>query len=499
MKMTSTANGDAHICCSEGIECFLSSATSNSAIEAVSKLLPILEGRFQFPEITSERKNKLADKLARSLKDDSLNSADRCKLVQLVRIISRDKSDIDSFATDALLDALLTSAGLKSALHLDEIESKNEEYTQALKSLCNLVFNCRRAREIIGKADINGNLLNRIKNGATQNLPFVLRCFDMRLAFLLSALDPQLRKVLRVQYDGIDSLSAVLDGCMAKYDQIRGYSDEDVDLMCESLKILFNLCSTIDRDGQVYEANELEKLEHLGEMVRKFLLSKCETAAKSVELQSNSLNLMTGMPVSIYKQLLIAVDESQPKRLKIDAIPYYDGFDMRAVDSLVNFLDRHIDKELKATSESIIPVLTLLVGIVQNVRPIRKYLRFKILPPLKDVMERPEIGNTVRNKLCRLMTHSSVEVKHAAANFLYELCKKNVDRLIKYTGFGNAAGLLADFGLFGTNLLDLICYGLISFIDPSKEANAKLSRICKGGGGIIGIKCNHCLADLMKC
>lgn len=34
-----------------------------------------------------------------------------------------------------------------------------------------------------------------------------------------------------------------------------------------------------------------------------------------------------------------------------------------------------------------------------------------------------------------------------AATFLFILCKENVARLIKYTGYGNAAGLLARRGL----------------------------------------------------
>ena len=35
------------------------------------------------------------------------------------------------------------------------------------------------------------------------------------------------------------------------------------------------------------------------------------------------------------------------------------------------------------------------------------------------------------------------------ADFLFVLCKENVNRLIKYTGYGNAAGLLASRGLMG--------------------------------------------------
>ncbi len=49
----------------------------------------------------------------------------------------------------------------------------------------------------------------------------------------------------------------------------------------------------------------------------------------------------------------------------------------------------------------------------------------QVLPPLKDVKERPEIGCTVRNKLVRLMTHIDMAVKQGAAEFLFVLCKES--------------------------------------------------------------------------
>lgn len=45
------------------------------------------------------------------------------------------------------------------------------------------------------------------------------------------------------------------------------------------------------------------------------------------------------------------------------------------------------------------------------------------------------------------MTSPHTEVKEAVAEFLFVLCKESVARLIKYTGYGNAAGLLANRGL----------------------------------------------------
>lgn len=48
-----------------------------------------------------------------------------------------------------------------------------------------------------------------------------------------------------------------------------------------------------------------------------------------------------------------------------------------------------------------------------------------MLPPLRDVKNRPEVGNSLRNKLVRLMTHIDTDVKHCAAEFLFVLCKES--------------------------------------------------------------------------
>lgn len=40
-------------------------------------------------------------------------------------------------------------------------------------------------------------------------------------------------------------------------------------------------------------------------------------------------------------------------------------------------------------------------------------------------------------------------MQNIAADFLFVLCKENPDRLVKHTGYGNAAGLFAARGLLG--------------------------------------------------
>lgn len=49
----------------------------------------------------------------------------------------------------------------------------------------------------------------------------------------------------------------------------------------------------------------------------------------------------------------------------------------------------------------------------------------QILPPLKDVMHRPEEGTTLRAKLCKLLTSPLTELRDLVAEFLFILCKEN--------------------------------------------------------------------------
>ncbi|XP_027889794.1 chaperone Ric-8A isoform X2 [Xiphophorus couchianus] len=107
---------------------------------------------------------------------------------------------------------------------------------------------------------------------------------------------------------------------------------------------------------------------------------------------------------------------------------------------------RKVDEGHKL-KEALLPSLNLLTESSRIHRETRKFLRSKVLPPLRDVKNRPEVGSALRNKLVRLMTHIDTDVKDCTAEFLFVLCKESVSRFIKYTGYGNAAGLLAARGL----------------------------------------------------
>ncbi|KAF1758939.1 hypothetical protein GCK72_015399 [Caenorhabditis remanei] len=76
--------------------------------------------------------------------------------------------------------------------------------------------------------------------------------------------------------------------------------------------------------------------------------------------------------------------------------------------------------------------------------------RSHVLPPLvaDEVKKRPEEHNSLRGRIVRIMMLPSA-TKDVAAEFLFIICKRSVNRMIKYVGFGHSAGHLANLGLLG--------------------------------------------------
>jgi len=64
-----------------------------------------------------------------------------------------------------------------------------------------------------------------------------------------------------------------------------------------------------------------------------------------------------------------------------------------------------------------------------------------------DLKAKPEEGNSLKSRLVSLLTNTTGDISTMVAELLFVLCKENVGRLIKHTGYGNAAGLLARRGL----------------------------------------------------
>ena len=81
--------------------------------------------------------------------------------------------------------------------------------------------------------------------------------------------------------------------------------------------------------------------------------------------------------------------------------------------------------DVTSLREGIVPVLKVLCNLAIGHRFIRKYYKEIVLPPLRDLNQRPEVGNSVRSRLCRLLTSPESQVSNMVAEFLFILCKED--------------------------------------------------------------------------
>lgn len=265
--------------------------------------------------------------------------------------------------------------------------------------------------------------------------------FDMKLLFLITALNPNVRTKVRDDYHGLTYLVETLDLIM-KSNDTKELFDKEVDLINEVLKVLFNL--TVRNATTVStEEEEESQFERLAVVIHELILCRTQSKEKLNELRTNVINLLTSVPTACYKELIVTCREEASNA------KHFEGYNMETIDILIDYLKEKFEcnREKMTQYEILSPVMTDLIKCVKCSPVIRRYLRTVILPPLRDVKKRPEEGNELRNHLCKLLTSSATQLADLSAELLFILCKENVGRMIKYTGYGNAAGLFANRGL----------------------------------------------------
>ncbi|XP_077938830.1 chaperone Ric-8B isoform X4 [Gasterosteus aculeatus] len=324
----------------------------------------------------------------------------------------------------------------------EEEEERVVVVVEALKCLCNVVYNSPAAQQVSVDVQLADGLCATLRTARTWHHEVGL--FTLRLLFLVSALRPDVRGVLRRELRAVALLTEVLEHtlgvswvgpyeCARPDPQAVAMPAEDNERTMEALKALFNLTLS-DTGGE----EDDHHFRLIAAILRHLLMLKTETEEKTEEAHSHAINLLNNLPVSC---LDVLIDVPVQGGLEM-----YGGKNMDAVQMLIDFMEKRMDKGSNY-KEGLTPVLSLLTEGSRQHREIRRYIKAQVLPPLKDVKIRPEIGTTTRNKLVRLMTHVDMGVKQTAAEFLFVLCKESVDNLLKYTGYGNAAGLLVARGL----------------------------------------------------
>lgn len=340
-----------------------------------------------------------------------------------------------------------------SAMDRDEEEEKEQtggemERKEAMKVLCNVVYNSTWAQERFSALRLMCGLTERLSSSASSSSPSSVHFYELRLMFLMTALRPELRTQLQ-QEGGVSILTAALESSLEvqwkdQYECELGpaaaapISLEASQRIIEILKILFNITYSTHRQEPSEEDAALYR--HLVAILRLCLMRKCTLSDDTDELQSHTVNLLSALPLQCLDVLLVPPQQTDSE--------HSQSFNMDCVHILLLFMERRLESGDKV-KEKLTPVLNLLTESCRAHRETRQYVRRHILPPLRDVSHRPEEGSTVKSRLIRLMTHLDTDLKHCAADLIFVLCKENVRRFVKYTGYGNAAGLLATRGLLG--------------------------------------------------
>ncbi|XP_062989497.1 synembryn-B [Elgaria multicarinata webbii] len=403
---------------------------------------------FKFEPSDEEKRKQLCEGILHLL-DKDIKTSCRVTCLEALRILSRDKKVLVPVTTKKNMQILMKLAKLVTVEDPLEDVTDFPVIVEALKCLCNIVFNSPAAQKLSLELNLAAMLCNLLKKCKDQQFVEDIKCFDLRLLFLLSLLHTDIRSQLRYDLQGLPLLTQALESAFSirwtdKYitaedQEMSPLSLQETDCAIEALKALFNV--TLD-SWNVHSENDSHEFRYMTAILRHCLLTLGPTEDKTEELHSNAINLLSNVPVSCLDVLISPSDQEDTEGTDVK----YNGMNMDAIQVLLKFMEKRIDKG-SSYREGLTPVLSLLTRCCRSHRNIRKFIKAQVLPPLRDVSNRPEVGTTLRNKLVRLMTHVDLGVKQIAAEFLFVLCKERVDSLLKYTGYGNAAGLLAARGL----------------------------------------------------
>ncbi|XP_045414546.1 synembryn-A isoform X2 [Lemur catta] len=355
-----------------------------------------------------------------------------------VRILSRDRSCLDAFTSRQSLRALACYAGISASEESVTEPPDMDVVLESLKCLCNLVLSSPLAQMLAAEARLVAKLAERVSLYRERSFPHDVQFFDLRLLFLLTALRTDVRQQLFQELNGVrlltDTLELTLGGTPGESPP-KLLPPQETERAMEILKVLFNI--TFDSVKREVEEEDAALYRYLGTLLRHCVMVAA-AGDRTEEFHGHTVNLLGNLPLNCLDILLTL--ESHKGSVE------FMGVNMDVIRALLSFLEKRLHQTHRL-KESVAPVLSVLTECARRHRPPRKFLKAQVLPPLRDVKTRPEVGELLRNKLVRLMTHLDTDVKRVAAEFLFVLCSESVPRFIKYTGYGNAAGLLAARGL----------------------------------------------------
>lgn len=430
-------------------------------VEDVSKILKKFnEDRSQamrFDLTLNQRRGVWAGML--NILTDTQKAQAHSEALVCCRLLSRDKSGLNEAVTEDMVTALMQLSGLGSPAQLVKDEegketlsfhndAKDEKVSlEAAKVLSNLIHQSPVVQSYCSTNGFLSRILIKIQQHPGLGIQdHNIKVFDFRLLFLFTALCPEQRDIAKHNHDGVSILRESIEKGMLEQKAFQDDPSLDIQecaVVCEILKVIFNLtvnCKTEDT----------AELQRVAATINRLLRITIRDEESRSKLVSNCVNVVTNMEAKkeAFEELVKPTDIQLPAEPDIMA---EGGMVVNTAQAFVDLLERKMISTGPGSTlkEDITPVLSVLYNFAKALRSVRKYLKAAILPPLQasDLKAKPEDGNTLKSRLVSLLTNTSGDISTMVAELLFVLCKENVGRLIKHTGYGNAAGLLARRGL----------------------------------------------------
>lgn len=174
--------------------------------------------------------------------------------LEVLRILSRDKKILVPVTTKENMQILLRLAKLNESDDSLEKVSEFPVIVESLKCLCNIVFNSQMAQQLSLELNLAAKLCNLLRKCKDRKFINDIKCFDLRLLFLLSLLHTDIRSQLRYELQGLPLLTQILESAFSikwtdEYESAIDHngpplSPQETDCAIEALKALFNV--TVD-------------------------------------------------------------------------------------------------------------------------------------------------------------------------------------------------------------------------------------------------------------
>lgn len=371
-------------------------------------------------------------------------------LLELIRILARDKRQLDVLLPEAVRLFIVGSSGL-----VDVKSEVLQDVIEADKCLVNTLFNSSAMRQTFEEEAIP-SLLERISaltmanySGRFQWINTVpeatrnsLWLFDLRIAFLTSAHSVPIQASWGSSPAALETFLDIIRQYIAVAEELKGCeSEEEASRLAghceraeEAAKVLFNI--TYKRPDRLSE----KYTNDITDIVCSLIKGKNSSPA----MEQHAVNLLSTLKLNI-SMLCPKMDTADG-----GSTEQYDLYDMSFAQALLDAMERKLDDNNNSDSDLLSTYLGSALKLCTASKEARRYCRLNILPPLvaADVTRRPDEGDSLRNKIVRVMMSPAFS-KDLASEFMFVLCKRSVSRLIKYTGLGHSAGLLANSGLLG--------------------------------------------------